>query len=93
MMPAHPYFDQRGETEAEDEYVYSLDFHLIYPLWLLKTANMPQAMPPRDPVLALQFHKNMLKQYQWKCPTRRWVPRMRVKFSRDQVVWFVKALR
>jgi Sulfotransferase family len=73
MMPAHPYFDQRGETEAEDEYVYSLDFHLVYPLWLLKTANMPQALPPRDPVLALQFHKNMLKQYQWKCPTRRWV--------------------
>jgi hypothetical protein len=73
MLPAHPYFDQRGETEAEDEYVYSLDFHLVYPLWLLKVANMPQALPPRDPVLALQFHKAMLKQFQWKCPTRRWV--------------------
>jgi hypothetical protein len=73
MLPAHPYFDQRGETEAEDEYVYSLDFHLVYPLWLLKVANMPQALPPRDPVLALQFHKNMLRQFQWKCPTRRWV--------------------
>jgi hypothetical protein len=34
---------------------------------------MPQALPPRDPVLALQFHRNMLKQFQWKCPTRRWV--------------------
>ncbi len=73
ILPAHPYFDQRGETEAEDEYVYSLDFHLVYPLWLLKVANMPQAMPPRDPVLALRFHKDMLKQFQWKCPTRRWV--------------------
>lgn len=73
MLAAHPYFDQRGETEAEDEYVYSLDFQLVYPLWLLKVANLPQAMPPRDPVLALQFHKNMLKQFQWKCPTRRWV--------------------
>ncbi len=73
LLPAHPYFDQRGETEAEDEYVYSLDFHLVYPLWLLKVANMPQALPPRDPVLALQFHKSMLRQFQWKCPTRRWV--------------------
>ncbi len=40
---------------------------------LAKSPKMLQAMPPRDPVQALQFHKNMLKQYQWKCPTRRWV--------------------
>lgn len=73
MLAAHPYFDQKGDTEAEDEYVYSLDFHIAYPLWLLNVANMPQALPPRDPVLALQFHKNMLKQFQWKQPTRRWV--------------------
>lgn len=73
MHAAHPYFDQLGETEAEDEYVYALDFHLVYPLWLLKVANMPQALPPRDPVLALRFHRDMLKQFQWKFPTRRWV--------------------
>jgi hypothetical protein len=73
MMPAHPYLDQRGESEAEDEYSYSLDFHIAYPLWYLKVPSLPQALPPRDPVLALQFFKNMLKQYQWKTPTKRWV--------------------
>jgi hypothetical protein len=73
MMSAHPYLDQMGNAEAEDEYVYSLDFHMVYPLWLLKVPNMPQAVPPRDPVLAIQFHKKMLKQFQWKTPTRRWV--------------------
>jgi hypothetical protein len=73
MMPAHPYLDQMGNSEAEDEYVYSLDFHMAYPLWLLKVPNMPQAIPPRDPVLAMQFHKKMLKQFQWKMPTRRWI--------------------
>src|SRR5690606_37818274 len=31
------------------------------------------ASVPRDPVQALQFHKNMLKQFQWQSPTRRWV--------------------
>jgi hypothetical protein len=73
MMSAHPYLDQMGNSEAEDEYVYSLDFHMVYPLWLLKVPNMPQAVPPRDGVLAMQFHKKMLKQFQWKMPTRRWV--------------------
>jgi hypothetical protein len=73
MMSAHPYLDQGGNSEAEDEYVYSLDFHMVYPLQLLKVPNMPQAQPPRDPVLAMQFHKNMLRQFQWKTPTRRWV--------------------
>jgi hypothetical protein len=73
MMLAHPYLDQMGNSEAEDEYVYSLDFHMAYPLWLLKVPSLPQAVPPRDPVLAMQFHKKMLQQFQWKMPTRRWV--------------------
>jgi Sulfotransferase family len=73
MLMAHPYLDQGGDAEAEDEYVYSLDFHLAYPLWLLKVPNLPQALPPRNAVLAMQFHKNMLKQFQWKTPTRRWI--------------------
>ena len=72
-MSGHPYFDQQGETEAEDEYVYSLDLDLAYPLWYLKVPNLPQCLPPRDPIRAFEFHKNMLKQFQWKCPTRRWV--------------------
>jgi hypothetical protein len=73
MLSAHPYLDQLGESEAEDEYVYSLDFDLAYPLWYLKVPSLPQSVPPRDAVKALQFHKNMLKQFQWKTPTRRWV--------------------
>src|SRR3546814_8881700 len=31
MMSAHPYLDQKGDSEAEDEYVYYLDFDLAYP--------------------------------------------------------------
>jgi hypothetical protein len=73
VMQAHPYMDQMGNAEAEDEYVYSLDFDMVYPLWLLKVPNMPQALPPRDPVRAMMFYKNMLKQFQWKAPTGRWV--------------------
>src|SRR3546814_16076823 len=71
MMSAHPYLDQKGDSEAEDEYVYSLDFDLAYPLWYLKVPSLPQSLPPRKPVQALQFYKNMLKQFQWKTPTRR----------------------
>ncbi|MDB6060894.1 MAG: hypothetical protein JWM78_997 [Verrucomicrobiaceae bacterium] len=73
MMSAHPYLDQGGNGEAEDEDVYSLDFNMVYPLQLLNVATMPQALVPPDPLQALKFHKNMLKQFQWKTPTRRWV--------------------
>src|SRR3546814_18632452 len=72
-MSSHPYLDQKGDSEAEDEYVNSLDFDLAYPLWYLKVPSLPQSLPPRKPVQALQFYKNMLKQLQWKTPTRRWV--------------------
>jgi len=73
MMSAHPYLDQRGESEAEDEYVYSLDFDLVYPLWYLKVPSLPQTIPPRDPAAAFRFYRKMLCQLQWKRPTRRWV--------------------
>src|SRR5690606_1285685 len=73
MLQAHPYLDQGGRAEAEDEFVYSLDFDFVYPLHLLNVASLPQTLTPRDPVAALRFHKNMLKQLQWKTPTRRWV--------------------
>jgi hypothetical protein len=73
LWPAHPYFDQGGYTEAEDEFLYSIDFNMAYPLHFLKVPTLPQAVPPPDPVQALQFHKTMLKQLQWQMPTRRWV--------------------
>jgi hypothetical protein len=73
FLPVHPYFDQEGYTESEDEFLYSLDFNMAYPLHFLKVPTLPQAVPPPDPVQALQFHKNMLRQLQWKMPVRRWV--------------------
>src|SRR3546814_11711212 len=71
MMSAHPYLDQKGDSEAEDEYVYSLDFDLAYPLWYLKVPSLPQSLPPRKPVQAFQFYNNLMKQFQWKPPTSR----------------------
>jgi hypothetical protein len=73
LLPAHPYLEQLECTEAEDEYLYVLDFHMAYPLSLLKVPNLPQALPPVDPVAALRFHKRVLQQLQWRCPTKRWV--------------------
>lgn len=73
LWPAHPYFDQEGYTEAEDEFLYSLDFNMAYPLHFLQVPTLPQAVLPPDPMQALRFHKNMLKQLQWKMPVRRWV--------------------
>ena len=73
MLQAHPYFDQGAKAEAEDEYLSSLDFHLVYPIWFLKVPNICFATPPDDPVLAFEFQKKFLQQLQWKIPTRRWV--------------------
>lgn len=73
MLQAHPYFDQGALTEAEDEYLSSLDFHIVYPLWFLKVPNICFATPPEDPVLAFQFQKKFLQQLQWKMPAKRWV--------------------
>jgi hypothetical protein len=73
LWPAHPYFDQEGYTESEDEFLYSTDLNMAYPLHFLKCPNLPQAVPPPDPVQALQFHKKMLCQLQWKMPVKRWV--------------------
>lgn len=73
LWQAHPYFDQRGYTEAEDEFLYSLDFTMAYPLHFLKVPSLPRAAFLSEPSEVLQFHKNMLKQLQWKIPTGRWV--------------------
>ena len=73
LWPAHPYFDQGSYTEAEDEFPYSIDFNMAYPLHYLKVPSLPQAEPPADPVQALQFHKKMWQQLQWKMPVKRWV--------------------
>ena len=73
LWPAHPYFDQKGYTEAEDEFVYSTDFNMAYPLHFLKVPSLPQCSPATDTVAALKFHKKMLQQFQWQLPVKRWV--------------------
>lgn len=73
LWPAHPYFDQKGYTEAEDEFLYSTDLNMAYPLHYLKVPTMPQCEPATDSVEALEFLKKMFKQLQWKLPVKRWV--------------------
>ncbi|MDX1505680.1 MAG: sulfotransferase [Spongiibacter sp.] len=73
LLQAHPYFDRLGDSEAEDEFLYSHDFNMIYPLHYLKVPSLPQPGIPADPDAALAFHCNMLKQLQWQRPTERWV--------------------
>lgn len=73
MLQAHPYFDQGADTEAEDEYLYSLDFHIVYPLWLLKVPSVSLVSMPQDSRPALRFLGDMFRQLQWAQPTRRWV--------------------
>lgn len=73
LLQAHPYFDRLGDSEAEDEFLYSHDFNMIYPLHYLKVPSLPQPGIPADPDAALAFHRNMLKQLQWQRPTERWV--------------------
>ncbi len=73
LLQAHPYFDRLGDSEAEDEFLYSHDFNMIYPLHYLKVPSLPQPGIPADPDGALAFHRNMLKQLQWQRPTERWV--------------------
>lgn len=73
LLAGHPYFDLEGYTESEDEFVYSTDLNMVYPLHFMRVPNMPQAVPPTDPVQAMQFHKKMLQQLQWKMPVKRWV--------------------
>lgn len=73
LLQAHPYFDRLGYSEAEDEFLYSHDFNMIYPLHYLKVPSLPQPGIPADPDGALAFHRNMLKQLQWQMPTERWV--------------------
>jgi hypothetical protein len=73
LLQGHPYFDQKSHTESEDEFLYSTDFSIAYPLHFLKVPSLPQCLAPADPVAALQFHKKMLQQLQWKMPVKRWV--------------------
>lgn len=73
LWQAHPYFDQGSFTEAEDEFLYSIDLNMAYPLHFLHVPTMPQAVPPPDPAEAFKFLKRMYQHLQWKMPVKRWV--------------------
>jgi hypothetical protein len=73
LLISHPYHDKGGLAEAEDEFIYALDFNTLYPLHFMNVPTLPP--PPRveDRLAALRFHKNMLRHLQWKSPVKRWV--------------------
>lgn len=73
LMVAHPYHDKYGMAEAEDEFIHSLDFGSVYPLHFMQVPSVSTTYPAADPLTAFEFHKNMLRQLQWRTPTRRWV--------------------
>lgn len=73
LLVSHPYHDRGGMAEAEDEYIYSIDFNIVYPLHFQNVPTVPPTQAAADPLAAFEFHKNMLKQLQWKTPTKRWV--------------------
>jgi hypothetical protein len=73
LLSSHPYHDQGGLAEAEDEFVYSLNFNTLYPLHFFNVPTLPQSPRTRDRLDALRFHANMLRHLQWKTPTGRWV--------------------
>jgi Sulfotransferase family len=73
LLVSHPYHDRGGLAEAEDEFIYSLNFDMAYPLHFMNVPSVPLSGPPKDAVGALRFHKNMLRHLQWRTPTVRWV--------------------
>jgi sulfotransferase family protein len=73
LLVSHPYHDKGGMAEAEDEYLYSLDFNSVYPLHFQHVPTLPPTQAAADPLAAFAFYRNMLCQLQWKTPTRRWV--------------------
>lgn len=73
LLASHPYHDKFGMAEAEDEFVHSIDFGSAYPLHFMRVPTVPTTYPAADPTKAFEFHKNMLKHYQWRTPTKRWV--------------------
>lgn len=73
LLASHPYHDQGGLAEAEDEFLYSIDFRILYPMMFLNVPTLPISPRVMDRLDAMRFHRNMLAQLQWKTPTKRWV--------------------
>jgi hypothetical protein len=73
LLMAHPFLDQGGMSEAECEDLMTLDFHMIHTLHFTRVPSIPYPIMPADSVAAFRFHKQLLQQFQWQTPTRRWL--------------------
>jgi hypothetical protein len=73
FLSAHPYLDQGGLAEVEDEDVFSMDFHCAFPQRYYKVPNLTVWTPPSDAALRFGFHKKFLQHLQWRLPRKRWV--------------------
>lgn len=73
ILKIHPFMEHGAFAEAECEDLYANDFHIHHILHFTKVPNVPQFVPPANPLLAFSFHKKLLQQFQWKTPTGRWV--------------------
>jgi hypothetical protein len=73
FLSAHPYLDQGGLAEVEDEDIFSADFHCAFPQRYYKVASLTVWVPPSDPTLRFKFHKKFLQHLQWRLPAKRWV--------------------
>ena len=73
FLTAHPYLDQGGLAEAEDEDIFSIDFHCAFPQRYYRVPVLPVWTPPTDPTSRFQFHKKFLQHLQWREPRKRWI--------------------
>ena len=73
MLPCHPYLDQGGMAELEDEDIFTLDFESTFPFQFLHVPTVPIGSVPVNARGAFQFHKRMLQYFQWRNAPKRWV--------------------
>jgi len=75
LLVAHPYLDEGALMEVEDEDLFALDFLHPFAWHYDKVPVLPFGHHTKvdDIRTAFQFHKQLLKHYQWKRPTKRWI--------------------
>jgi hypothetical protein len=74
LLLSHPYIDAGAFMTTEDEEIFAIDFQSIYPFHLTKVPVIPVLFKKITGIgEAFDFHKQFLKQLQWKQPTRHWV--------------------
>lgn len=91
MLLAHPYFDQGGLADLEDEEIFTIDFRTASPMHLCRVPSLPIVHHKGLAGLreSLRFHKRMLQHLQWKRPTRHWVLKTTQHFFQLPLTWEV----